>query len=246
MLSDVLSAGSRSRRGGRTCGGEVPRESGDDPDATRRAWLSPSGSGQRSLTSAPVRRSWPSKLEGSSGTARRLRYVCPPATAARPSPLPVSGTRIEVDLHRQVALLVRGRTSSARSNLHRSFGTPSRRGDFRVYRNERRSWSVRSRCGSWASTSPADRPPRVPEVPTYPASHGCVRFPPQGADRLCVARSSSRTSRELTTSRAGVAVLPLTAPAVSDWQAPVAADAFGRASRREAPVAACTRRGRSS
>ena len=86
---------------------------------------------------------------------------------------------IEVDLERQVALLVRnGRVVRT---VHVSTGAPSSptpRGDFRVFRKEARSWSIPYRVWlPWASYFTGGVAfHESADVPTYPASHGCVRI----------------------------------------------------------------------
>jgi hypothetical protein len=102
------------------------------------------------------------------------------ARAARPRPLPGSGSRIEVHLDRQVALLVHG--NKVVRAIHVSSGaaaTPTPTGDFRVYRKERESWSVPFRVWlPWASYFDLGIAFHgYPDVPAYPASHGCVRIP---------------------------------------------------------------------
>jgi lipoprotein-anchoring transpeptidase ErfK/SrfK len=102
------------------------------------------------------------------------------ATAHRPRPLAGAGARIEVHLGRQVALLVRGdRLVRA---IHVSTGgpaAPTPTGSFRVYRKERNSWSVPYRVWlPWASYFTGGVALHgYPDVPPYPASHGCVRIP---------------------------------------------------------------------
>ena len=102
------------------------------------------------------------------------------AAAARPLPSPGSGSRIEVHLDRQVALLVRGKT--VERAIHVSTGasaTPTPTGSFRVYRKERNSWSFPySVWLPWASyfTGGVAFHGHA-EVPPQPASHGCVRIP---------------------------------------------------------------------
>ena len=113
---------------------------------------------------------------GAAGPAMLARL----ATAARPRPFPGSGSRIEIDLDRQVALLVRGQ--AVERVIHVSTGapgTPTPPGDFRVYRKERNSWSVPfSVWLPWASYfSGGVALHGSPQVPPYPASHGCVRIP---------------------------------------------------------------------
>jgi hypothetical protein len=102
------------------------------------------------------------------------------ATAARPEPLPGPRSRLEVHLGRQVLLLIRGdRVVRA---IHVSSGapaTPTPTGEFRVFRKERRSWSVAYSVSlPWASYFTGGVAFHgYPEVPAYPASHGCVRLP---------------------------------------------------------------------
>jgi hypothetical protein len=105
-------------------------------------------------------------------TARALERT------VRPSPLRREpGRRIEVLLDRQVALLVEG--DRVRRVVHISSGaggaTPA--GSFRVFRKERMSWSVPfSVWMPWASYFVGGIAfHEYPIVPTYPASHGCIR-----------------------------------------------------------------------
>jgi len=102
------------------------------------------------------------------------------AEASRPTPLRGSGTRIEVHIDRQVALLVEGR--AVVRTIHVSTGTaatPTPLGSFHVYRQERESWSVPFRTWlPWASYfNRGVAFHGYPEVPAYRASHGCVRIP---------------------------------------------------------------------
>lgn len=102
------------------------------------------------------------------------------AKASRPAPLPGSGTRIEVHVNRQVVLLVEGQR--VLRAIHVSTGaaaTPTPKGTFHVFRKERRSWSVPfSAWLPWASYFTSGIAFHgYPEVPAYPASHGCVRIP---------------------------------------------------------------------
>lgn len=98
---------------------------------------------------------------------------------ARPEPvLDRPGRRVEILLRRQVALAIAdGRVERV---FHISSGaggrTPS--GSFRVFRKERMSWSIPfSTWMPWASyfTGGIALHEYWP-VPTYPASHGCVRM----------------------------------------------------------------------
>lgn len=93
---------------------------------------------------------------------------------------PEAGRHIEVDLTRQILLLVNGDGSVARV-VHISSGatgnTPA--GDFTVIRQERRSWSKPFK--SWLPYASyffeGFAMHEYAEVPEYPASHGCVRVP---------------------------------------------------------------------
>ena len=99
--------------------------------------------------------------------------------AARPEPaLTRPGRRVEILLRRQVALeIVDGRVQRV---FHISSGAGGRTpiGSFHVYRKERMSWSVPfSTWMPWANyfTGGIAMHEYWP-VPTYPASHGCVRM----------------------------------------------------------------------
>jgi lipoprotein-anchoring transpeptidase ErfK/SrfK len=108
------------------------------------------------------------------GTRARL------AIARRPEAGPGPRSRIEIDVSRQVALLVRGaRVARAVHVSTGAAGTPTPTGRFRVYRKERESWSVPFRVWlPWASYfSGGVALHGYPDVPAYPASHGCVRIP---------------------------------------------------------------------
>ena len=102
------------------------------------------------------------------------------ARATRPVPARGLERHIEVDLRRQVALLVeRGRVARV---LHVSTGAPASptpRGSFRVFRKELRSWSIPFRqwlpYASYFTGGIAFH--EYAQVPVYPASHGCVRVP---------------------------------------------------------------------
>jgi lipoprotein-anchoring transpeptidase ErfK/SrfK len=103
------------------------------------------------------------------------------ADARRPRPRPAKAPRrIEVYRQKGVALLVRkGKT---RRVIHVSTGAPGTstpRGTYRVFRKELRSWSVPFSVwlpyASYFNNGIAFH--EYPEVPPYPASHGCVRVP---------------------------------------------------------------------
>lgn len=113
--------------------------------------------------------------------------VVGPVTAAaldgarRPKPRPGGpARRIEVYRDRGVALLVEaGRTKRA---IHVSSGAPGTEtpaGRYSVFRKELQSWSVPFQTwlpyASYFNAGIAFH--EYPEVPPYPASHGCVRVP---------------------------------------------------------------------
>ena len=117
--------------------------------------------------------------------------------AKRPRPrLARDGRRIEVWRARQVAfLVVNGKVARTIhvSTGKRGYTTPG--GSYRVFRRERMSWSVSYRVWlPWAAyfnRGIAFHGYR--DVPTYPASHGCVRVPmPFAAEVYGFARIGTR------------------------------------------------------
>lgn len=109
--------------------------------------------------------------------------------AARPKPnAHRSGRRLEIHRDRGVLLMLDG--NEVRRAIHTSTGaggaTPS--GSFRVYRKELYSWSVPFRV--WmpyaAYFAGGIATHEYPDVPAYPASHGCVRLPAGEAQRVYV------------------------------------------------------------
>jgi hypothetical protein len=101
-------------------------------------------------------------------------------TATRPSPRPGMGKRIEVYLGAQVALLVNGdrverviKISSGKPG----YDTPT--GRYAIYRKHLKDWSypysVWLPYASYFTGGIAFH--ESPDVPAYPASHGCVRVP---------------------------------------------------------------------
>ncbi len=110
------------------------------------------------------------------------------ATAKRPEPIGVgTGTRIEVLLDRQLALLIEGtrvmRTVGV-STGKGSNATPP--GSFKVFRKEVKSWSYPFQVWlPWASYFVGGIAfHEYPDVPTQAASHGCVRVPQYDAELL--------------------------------------------------------------
>lgn len=100
--------------------------------------------------------------------------------AVRPEPVRRMGrgTRIEVLLDRQVALLVEhDRVQRVVHISTGAWGTSTPAGSFRVYRKERYSWSVPFEVWMpWASYFTGGIAfHEYSSVPPYPASHGCVR-----------------------------------------------------------------------
>lgn len=102
------------------------------------------------------------------------------ASAARPRPWAALRRGLELDLQRQVLLVVdHGQTQRA---IHISSARPGYRsptGSYTVYRRERLSWSAPYRAwmpyalyfsGGYAVHG-------YSSVPAYPASHGCIRLP---------------------------------------------------------------------
>jgi hypothetical protein len=97
-----------------------------------------------------------------------------------------SGRRIEIHRDRGVLLMVEG--NDVRRAVHTSTGalgaTPA--GSYRVYRKERLSWSVPFKV--WMPYAAyfvgGIATHEYPDVPSYPASHGCVRLPAGEAERV--------------------------------------------------------------
>jgi L,D-transpeptidase catalytic domain/Putative peptidoglycan binding domain len=102
-------------------------------------------------------------------------------TAGPPRPWQAGGgTHIEIHLAQQVLLMVAD--GSVVRTVHVSTGAPGREtptGSFAVYRKEQMSWSVPFHTwmplASYFSGGYAMH--EYPDVPPYPASHGCVRVP---------------------------------------------------------------------
>ena len=107
--------------------------------------------------------------------------------ATRPNPSTyAAGRRVEVLLDRQLALLVEG--GRVLRAIHVSTGAYSRTptGTFQIFRKERMSWSVPfSVWLPWASYFVGGIAfHEYSSVPTYPASHGCIRVNRYDAPRL--------------------------------------------------------------
>lgn len=114
-------------------------------------------------------------------TQRALFRARVPRPAAR-----APGRRIEI--HRDLGVLLVIEENEVVRAIHTSTGaggiTPA--GDFRVYRKERMSWSVPFQVWMpWAAYFRGGiATHEYPDVPAYPASHGCVRLPEGEARRV--------------------------------------------------------------
>jgi hypothetical protein len=98
--------------------------------------------------------------------------------AARPQPgRRGPGRRIEVQLGRQLALLIENDKVVRSVHISSGAGGATPMGSFRVYRKERYSWSVPFKVWlPWASYFTGGVAfHEFGSVPTYAASHGCVR-----------------------------------------------------------------------
>lgn len=98
--------------------------------------------------------------------------------ATRPEPrLRAPGRRIEVQLRRQLALLIQDNRVVRAVHISSGAGGKTPTGSFRVYRKERYSWSVPFKVWlPWASYFTGGVAfHEFGSVPTYAASHGCVR-----------------------------------------------------------------------
>ncbi len=118
--------------------------------------------------------------DGVAGPATTARLP----TAVRPSAPTCAGRCLVLHLGRQVLLLVEG--SRVVRAIHVSTGkpgTPTPTGRFRVLWKDPMSWSVPFRVwmpyASYFTEGIAIH--QYPDVPPYPASHGCVRVPAQEA-----------------------------------------------------------------
>ena len=98
--------------------------------------------------------------------------------ATRPRPARSGeGRRIEVHLGRQLALLVDDNRVLRTMHISTGAGGATPTGAFRIFRKERYSWSVPFQVWlPWASYFTGGIAfHEYPVVPTYPASHGCIR-----------------------------------------------------------------------
>ena len=98
--------------------------------------------------------------------------------ATRPEPARrAPGRRIEVQLRRQLALLIDDNRVVRAVHISSGAGGRTPTGSFRVYRKERYSWSVPFKVWlPWASYFTGGVAfHEFGSVPTYAASHGCIR-----------------------------------------------------------------------
>jgi L,D-transpeptidase catalytic domain/Sporulation and spore germination/Putative peptidoglycan binding domain len=107
--------------------------------------------------------------------------------AVRPEPqLREPGRRIEVHLRRQVALLIQDNRVVRTIHVSTGAGGATPIGSFRVYRKEQYSWSVPFKVWlPWASYFTGGIAfHEYGSVPTYAASHGCIRVTRNDAQML--------------------------------------------------------------
>ncbi|MDQ2700156.1 MAG: L,D-transpeptidase family protein, partial [Actinomycetota bacterium] len=122
--------------------------------------------------------------DGVAGPATRAALV----DAKRPRPKAKRPKRfMEVHLERGVLLLVKNRRTVRA--IHVSAGAPATHtptGRYRIFRKELMSWSVPFSTwlpyASYFNNGIAFH--EYPDVPPYPASHGCVRVPSPDAERV--------------------------------------------------------------
>ena len=114
--------------------------------------------------------------DGVVGPQTRLQL----AGAQRPQPWSTTGRHLEVHVAQQVLLLVSG--GQVTRAIHVSTAAPGHvtpTGTFTIYRKERMSWSVPFQVwmpyASYFTGGYALH--EYPDVPPYPASHGCIRVP---------------------------------------------------------------------
>ena len=129
--------------------------------------------------------------------------------ATRPEPrLRMPGRRIEVQLRRQLALLIEDNRVVRAVHISSGSGGRTPTGSFHVYRKERYSWSVPFKVWlPWASYFTGGIAfHEYPVVPTYAASHGCVRVNHYDAADALRLRGAGHPGRRL---RRGI---PVTSP----------------------------------
>ena len=130
----------------------------------------------------------PEMGEASRGTERSVRRRsrrCERATRPEPARR-APGRRIEVQLRRQLALLIDDNRVVRTVHISSGAGGRTPTGSFRVYRKERYSWSVPFKVWlPWASYFTGGVAfHEFGSVPTYAASHGCIRVNHYDAETL--------------------------------------------------------------
>jgi lipoprotein-anchoring transpeptidase ErfK/SrfK len=106
--------------------------------------------------------------------------------ATRPQPT-VTGPGRHLEVYRSLGVLLMVENGTVVRAVHTSTGAPGRdtpSGTFSVYRKEQLSWSVPFKVWMpWASYFHGGIAMHAyPDVPAYPASHGCVRLPAPEAE----------------------------------------------------------------
>jgi lipoprotein-anchoring transpeptidase ErfK/SrfK len=108
--------------------------------------------------------------------------------ASRPQPA-VTGAGRHVEIYRSLGVVLLVEDGVVERAEHTSTGAPGREtpsGVFSVYRKEQLSWSIQFKVWMpWASYFTGGIALHAyPDVPAYPASHGCVRLPSPEAQRV--------------------------------------------------------------
>jgi len=101
----------------------------------------------------------------------------------------VTGTGRHVEIYRSLGVVLLVENGSVIRAVHTSTGAPGREtpsGTFSVYRKEQLSWSIQFKVWMpWASYFTGGIALHAyPDVPAYPASHGCVRLSAPEAQKV--------------------------------------------------------------
>jgi lipoprotein-anchoring transpeptidase ErfK/SrfK len=108
--------------------------------------------------------------------------------ATRPQPKVTDAGR-HVEIYRSLGVVLLVENGAVVRAVHTSTGAPGRdtpSGQFAVYRKEQLSWSIQFKVWMpWASYFTGGIALHAyPDVPAYPASHGCVRLPAPEAQKV--------------------------------------------------------------
>lgn len=108
--------------------------------------------------------------------------------AVRPLPRVTDPSR-HVEIYRSLGVVLLVEDGNVVRAVHTSTGAPGRdtpSGQFAVYRKEQLSWSIQFKVWMpWASYFTGGIALHAyPDVPAYPASHGCVRLPAPEAQKV--------------------------------------------------------------